>query len=144
MYHMQVNKNVPNSIKVVAYCHRTVPMYSARYCVFVHLQKKSKYRNSGFLEKVRQNLSQKIKGVYQGEGKQPSPLATWARQCKLCNAIERVREICPTPPPSPNLLASCEIAYSLSNHTICHRRKLLANPGTNFSRWQKNLPFQQL
>jgi hypothetical protein len=76
--------------------------------------------------------------MLQGEGTQPTSLLSppGPGSGRLCNA----RQICPTPHPSPILLASCGIADIHPNLTFCPRVKCckvlteIANqPGTNFS-----------
>jgi hypothetical protein len=72
----------------------------------------------------------------QGEGTQPPSLLSppGPGSVRLCNAIET--EL-PHSPPSPTLLASCEIADSHPNQTICPTRncchlltEIAGQPGT--------------
>jgi hypothetical protein len=77
-------------------------------------------------------------GAHQGEGTQPpsllSPPGTGSVSC-----VTLWRQSCHTPPPSPTLQASCEIADSHPNQTICPTRnccevltEIAGQPGSDF------------
>jgi hypothetical protein len=87
-------------------------------------------------------------GPYQGEGTQPPSLLAppGPGSVRLCNAW---RQICPTPSPTPTMLASCEITDSHPNQTICPRcnccqvlTEITVQSCTSFShRGEKSTPY---
>ncbi len=75
-------------------------------------------------------------GINQGEGTQPPSMLSPPGP----GSVRLWRQSCLTPPPSPTLLARCEIANSHPNQTICPTRdcchvltEIAGQPGTDFS-----------
>ncbi len=72
------------------------------------------------------------------------PRISWCEQPGpgSVSCVELWRQSCHTPPPSPTLLASCEIADRHPNQTICPTRnccdiliEIAGQPGSDFSHW---------
>jgi hypothetical protein len=83
-----------------------------------------------------------------GRERNPTPCSRHLGQI-VYGCVTLWRQSCHTPPPSPSLLVSCEIADRHPNQTICPTRtccevltEIAGRPGSDFShRGEKNTPY---
>jgi hypothetical protein len=72
--------------------------------------------------RIRIQLLKKMRIWIEGRERNPPPCSRHLGQL-VEGCVTQWRQSCHTPPPSPTLLASCEIADSHPNQTICPSRK---------------------